>query len=136
MKMIYGLGFSAEDIDNFTLVVHHNVLTAMRSLVQACEDMGIEIACEVRSCSRLTHSPCPAKAWPFSGALLRVLHRPPLAHSLRYLVQDELDQFRDISDQAAVDADVAAIVKALWADVGVQQAYTVRHKFQLHDSAA
>jgi hypothetical protein len=51
-------------------------------------------------------------------------------------VQDELDQFRDISDQAAVDADVAAIVKALWADVGVQQAYTVRHKFQLHDSAA
>lgn len=47
MKMIYGVGFSAEDIDNFTLVVFHNVITAMRSLVQACEDMGIEITCEV-----------------------------------------------------------------------------------------
>lgn len=50
--------------------------------------------------------------------------------------QDELDQFRDISDQAAVDADVAAIVRTLWADAGIQQAFSLRNKFQLHDSAA
>lgn len=48
MKAIYGVGFTAEDIDNFTLVVHHNIITAMRSLVQACDDLDISIEALVR----------------------------------------------------------------------------------------
>ena len=47
MKAIYGVGFTADDINNFTLVVYHNIITSMRALVQACEDLGIPIECEV-----------------------------------------------------------------------------------------
>lgn len=47
MKLIYGVGFTPEEVDNFTLVVFHNILTAMRALVQACDDFGYEITSDV-----------------------------------------------------------------------------------------
>lgn len=51
-------------------------------------------------------------------------------------MQAEVDQFRDISDQAVIDKDIATILKALWEDPGIQTAYANRHRFQLNDSAA
>ncbi len=50
--------------------------------------------------------------------------------------QDEVDQFRDMSDQTIVDRDIAVILKTIWDDPAVQRAFSVRHRFQLNDSAA
>jgi hypothetical protein len=124
MKVLYGVGFTPEEIANFTLVVHHNIISAMRSLVQACEDFDHEIQCYVR---RL--SPSVRKSF----AMFRDNGQ---TESSFVLLQDELEQFREISDQVVIDKEVAGILKALWADPGVQSAFAARHTFQLHDSTA
>lgn len=95
MKIIYGVGFSDEEKDNFTPVVYSNTIVSMRALVQACEDFGHETKC-----------------------------------------RDEIDQFREVVDNAPIDEEVGLLIKTLWQDPGIQEAYANRHKFQLHDSAS
>jgi hypothetical protein len=53
MKLIYGVGFTDEDRVNFTHVVHSNVMTSMRALVQACEDFDFAVVCQVASAAPL-----------------------------------------------------------------------------------
>ncbi len=50
MKLIYGLGFSDEEKAVFTHVVHNNIISSMRALLQACEDLGHKVGCTVRGC--------------------------------------------------------------------------------------
>jgi G-protein alpha subunit len=124
MKVLYGVGFTAEEIANFTLVVHHNIISAMRALVQACEDFDHEIQCYVRDCLRFI--------WLLSAFFTDNGKIPFLFR----VFQDELEQFREISDQVIIDKEVGAILKVLWADTGVQSAFAARNTFQLHDSTA
>jgi hypothetical protein len=49
--------------------------------------------------------------------------------------QSELERFKEVVDEAAVDEEVGTMVKTLWADAGIQAAFQQRNKFQLHDSA-
>lgn len=46
MKIIYGVGFTPEDRENFTPVVYNNTIVAMKALLQACEDFGHETKCK------------------------------------------------------------------------------------------
>jgi|Transcript_118250 GTPase SAR1 family protein len=94
-KILYGVGFSDEDRRGWTPQIYNNVITSMKSLVQACVDMDIDVEAE-----------------------------------------DERDEFEGISDDAPVDEHVGALVRTLWADSGIQEAFEQRHKFQLIDSAA
>ena len=51
--------------------------------------------------------------------------------------QDDVALINSLNvDEAVVDERVGQAVKRLWVDAGVQQAYEMRAKFQLNDSAA
>ena len=43
---------------------------------------------------------------------------------------------RTLPKQAPIDEEVGLLIKTLWQDPGIQEAYANRHKFQLHDSAS
>jgi hypothetical protein len=55
--------------------------------------------------------------------------------SLCCVVQDEIERFMEVAEESVVDEELGALIKALWADAGIQEAFTNRHKFQLNDSA-
>ena len=120
MKIIYGVGFSDEDKALFVHVVHNNIISSMRTLIQACEDLGYETSCAVRGgrCRWRRGACC------FVVIVCCVCCR-----------QDDIDRFNDVPDECVIDADLGALIAALWADPGIQMAYTNRHRFQLNDSA-
>lgn len=49
--------------------------------------------------------------------------------------EDVADQFENVSDEATIDNVVGDMIKTLWGDPGIQEAYENRHLFQLNDSA-
>ena len=49
--------------------------------------------------------------------------------------QDALSTFNELLDDVVIDAPMGAVIKTLWADPGIQEAYSQRIRFQLIDSA-
>ncbi len=41
----------------------------------------------------------------------------------------------EVAEESVIDEELGALIKVLWADPGIQVAFTNRHKFQLNDSA-
>jgi len=46
MKVLHQGGFSREECDGFVIVIHGNTLTSMKSLIAACNTLGIEFTSE------------------------------------------------------------------------------------------
>ncbi len=76
----------------------------------------------------------PPTGW---SPLVTVSTRPCVFSRLVGSRQDDVALINSLNvDEAVVDERVGQAVKRLWVDVGVQQAYEMRAKFQLNDSAA
>jgi len=50
-------------------------------------------------------------------------------------IQDEIEKLEGTTLEGSMTSDVAAMVKKVWADAGIQKAYDERAQFQLSDSA-
>lgn len=49
--------------------------------------------------------------------------------------KDEIDELREVIDDAEIDERLGGIFLSIWQDPGIQTAFENRHKYQLHDSA-
>jgi len=62
MKILYGVGFSEEERDNYKRFVYSNIIEAMKAICEACDTFGIKD--QVRFCwwneSRYLHWPASA----------------------------------------------------------------------------
>ena len=88
-------------------------------LIQACEDLEIEVGASVRgvqhSVSRARPSATPQQSAP---------------------MQAERDAIDELSEEEPITPEIATQIKTFWEDAGVQEVYGRRSEFQLNDSAA
>ena len=144
MKLIYGVGFTDDEKAVFTHVVHNNVISSMRALIQATEDLGYETKSPVRSvidvpgCRGAETRGVADGAVPMQrGGAVACRHaRVSIGAVLpRQCHQDDIESFREVPDEHPVDGATAELIRRLWSDPGIQAAFVDRHKFQLNDSA-
>jgi guanine nucleotide-binding protein G(i) subunit alpha len=46
MKLIYLNGFSEEDRSGYKSIIHHNIITSIKALVEAASNMGLKFKAE------------------------------------------------------------------------------------------
>jgi len=103
MLMIYGTGFSAKDRQGYRSIIHNNIISSMKTLVEQSEHLKVHHG--------LNTTVSPAVE--------------PYKQHIQELKQDE-----------EINGQLAAEIKALWQDPGIQLTYQNRSRYQLTDSAA
>ncbi len=60
LQILYGLGFSEEDLKATVPVIFSNVISSMQALVKATKDFSLPVAATVRG----VHWRCALACWP------------------------------------------------------------------------
>jgi GTPase SAR1 family protein len=95
MKILYGIGFGEAEMRAMTPVIYNNTIVGMRTIVEACTTLAIDI-----------------------------------------VANDTAVEFMEkVSTEAVVDDYVGGLIKTLWTDAGILEAYERRAEYQLFDSA-
>ena len=84
---------------------------------------------ECAGCETPSQLPTVTVPAPLHTALAR-------GHALHATSQAERDAIDELSEEEPITAEIAAQIKTLWEDSGVQEVYGKRSQFQLNDSAA
>jgi G-protein alpha subunit len=158
MKIIYLTGFDAEEKKEFVDVVHSNVLMNMRALLLAAKRLEIPLEEKNQVCVCVCGGVClfvfpHVFAWFFELTRLNSTRLLPPSVCLFDLVSccgdvfflflfllpqklaEEFGPLHNPISTQVVDAKMAAEVKQLWADTGIQKVYIRENEFQLSDSA-
>jgi hypothetical protein len=117
MKIIHKEGFSAEERATYKSIIFNNVISAMRSILSAADDLGIKIDAAV-------------------GAFYFVVFASPF--SPFFYTKDSKTRLQSGGEEyftGPISEEIGRDIKILWSDPGVKTTVDQAAKFQLIDSA-
>lgn len=126
MKINYGKGFSLEERKGYAQFIYDNIITSMRSLIEAVEEVP-----DVKEAAPqgIVQTVCRARAGRGRAGV------GAGADNVSYsCTQDAKDAIVALPDNAEVNEEIGNHIKDLWSDPAIQSAYELRAKFQLNDS--
>lgn len=113
MKIIHKNGFTDEEKSSFKAIIFNNIMSAIRTLVKASQDLNIKVKAKVGATSSLV----PFFLTYFQAAAAKVMNGNEEYFS------------------GPLSSDLVEAIKELWQDSGIRATFEESSKFQLIDSA-
>lgn len=129
MKILYGDPMTNDDRKEFVKVIHSNVLSSMKSLLEAHAALTAPAGA----------APSASEVVEGGGDDTGAEDAAPPAPRARLDLPDieataERDLILKMDDSERITPEVAVSLETLWKDEGVKQCFQHRHLFQLNDS--
>ena len=127
MITLYGKGYSEEDRKGYSHIVYNNTISAIKILIKYSDELPEELDTRIR----------PENAGiTISHRHHHLFSRDHTHHPMIWRFSDAKAFLAECKPETEIDGALAEKLKKVWNDVGIQNTFENRAKFQLPDSAS